>query len=728
MAWTRDTPWRQGNVISPADAVALGLAKNDDEKAIVVVISHDCDLAVEDQSEEPFVEVILGRRIPQGHGNYSFAKHPRRLHVDFTHEGASASIELTASARINVPKSALADYVPDSRFSVPVSGLRILQSWLSSRYRRQALPDELKVMPFGDQKGRTTHVRAFNSKLEKRPRGLRVGTALLVAALAVGNASARDDEDDDDGPGKVKRADVPDLVLFGGRISTVDAKSSTVEAIAIRDGKIIAAGRNGPVRALAKKGTQLVHLNGRRVLPGLIDGHLHGMRNAYHCFTQTVRLDLVTSRTAALSAYAAKAASLPAGRWIWTTSGGWNLNQLDTPVVFTFNELSAAAPSNPIWIQGSGVAGTRVNQAALTALGLGAGASGVLLDASGRPTGQITGAALTAANAAVIAQLDSLTLEDRAACLADFMREVNRRGMTAWKDAAGNRAPWGPAGGEIGDHFNVREPTMHLYRSGGFTARIAYHDFSNGGGPAQVLIDTRTRVGFLGDDMFRYLGPGEDTMATDAGYRDYTEYAARKRFSVETHVGDLNLILDGFEAGNAVHPIADLTWMIAHPGNGEPTDSQLARAAALKIGFSLTFSGVRNGQTGPRYRSTMQSGARMCLASDAMNVAPYAPFQNLWYVTTGKTLLPGVPGVPEGERLTREQALRHASVECAWFLGQEGRLGSLEVGRHADLIVLSDDYFSVRDDAIKDLRSVLTVVGGRVVHAEAEFARLNPPR
>lgn len=584
-------------------------------------------------------------------------------------------------------------------------------------------------MPFGDQEGRITHVKAFTSKLEMRPRALRFGAALLVAALAAGNAGARDDDDDDrDGQGKGKRTDAPDLVLFGGRISTVDAKNSTVEAIAIRDGKIIAAGRNGPIRALAKKGTQLVHLNGRRVLPGLIDSHLHGMRNAYHCFTQTVRLDLVTSRAAALSAYAAKAASLPAGRWIWTTSGGWNLNQLDTPVVFTFNELSAAAPSNPIWIQGSGVTGTRVNQAALTALGLSAGSPGVVLDASGRPTGQLTGAASSASNQAVIAQLDSLTLEDRAACLADFMRDVNRRGMTAWKDAGGNQAPWGSGSAEIGDRFNVREPTMHLYAGGGFTARIAYHDMSKYLGFQQVLLDTRTRVAPLGDDMLRYLGPGEDTMATDADYSDYTRYAAFKRFSVETHVGNLDAILTGFEAANAVHPIAELTWMIAHPGNGEPTDSQLARAAALKIGYSLTFSGVRNGQAGPRFRSTMQSGVRMCLASDAMNVSPYAPFQNLWYVTTGQTLLPGVPGVPAGERLTREQALRHASVECAWFLGQEGRLGSLEVGRHADLIVLSDDYFSVRDEAIKDIRSVLTVVGGRVVHAEAEFARLNPPR
>ena len=538
-----------------------------------------------------------------------------------------------------------------------------------------------------------------------------IATAVIVAT-AVAPAAAD------------KMDDSPDLVLYDGKISTVDANNSTVEAIAIRDGTIIARGGSRQVRALATKSTRLINLNGRRVLPGLIDGHLHGMRNAYHCFTQTVRLDLVTSRTEALAAYAAKAASLSAGRWIWTTSGGWNLNQLDTPVVFTFNELSAAAPNNPVWIQGSGVTGTRVNQAALTALGLSAGSPGVLLDANGQPTGEINAPATTLANQAIIAQLDSLTLEQRAACLARFMREVNRRGMTAWKDAGGNQAPWGGGAAEIGDRFNVREPTMHLYRSGGFTVRIAYHDMSNYQGFQQVLLDTRTRVAPLGDDMFRYMGPGEDTMATDKDYSDYTRYAASKRFSVETHVGDLDAILTGFEAGNAVYPISQLIWMIAHPDNGQPNDTQLDRASALGIGYHLTFSGVRNGQTGPRFRSTMESGVRMCLASDAMNVSPYAPFQNLWYVTTGQTLLPGVPGVPVAQRLTREEALRHATVECAWFLGQEGRLGSLEVGKHADLIVLSDDYFAVADNAIKDIRSVLTVVAGRIVYADAEYTGL----
>jgi predicted amidohydrolase YtcJ len=555
-------------------------------------------------------------------------------------------------------------------------------------------------------------------------RGIAVtaGTVAAIASTAV-LASAGGWGGGGTPSAEIRAANAPDIVLYNGKISTVDARNSVVGAIAIRDGEILATGRSPRIKALAKRGTQVVNLRGRRVLPGLIDGHLHGMRNAYHCFTQTVRLDLVTTRAAALDAYAAKAGELPDGSWIWTTAGGWNVNQLDDPRVFTFEELTAAAPSNPVWVSGSGFTGPRVNQAALDALGLAAGSPGVEVGPNGTPTGQLTAPATTLANTAIYAQLNTLGIEGEAKCLEDFIRAANGRGLTAWKDAGGNTAPWGTTGG-INQGLHVEEPTMDLYRSRGLNARIAYHAMSNYEGFQQVLSDTQNAVGFLGDDMLRYLGPGEDTMATDADYDDYTRYAAGKRLSVETHVGDLNATLDGFEAGNEVYPISKLKWRIAHPENGEPTDDQLARAANLGIGYALTFASVRNGATGPRFRSTMESGARMCLSSDAMNVAPWAPFQNLWYVTTGDTLLPGVPGVPEDQQLTREEALRHATVECAWFLDQDGRLGSLEAGKHADLIVLSEDYFTVSDDAIKDIRPRLTIVDGRIVFADGEYSHL----
>ena len=164
-------------------------------------------------------------------------------------------------------------------------------------------------------------------------------TALAVAAGAYSGFGGG-------GQGANSRG-APDLILYNGKISTVDSHNSTVGAVAIRDGKIVATGRSRRIRALAKGRTEVVDLRGHRVLPGLIDGHLHGLRNGYHCFTQAVRLDNVTSRARALAAYAAKADRLADGRWIFTTTG-WTVRQLDEPGMLTLAELDAASPNNPV--------------------------------------------------------------------------------------------------------------------------------------------------------------------------------------------------------------------------------------------------------------------------------------------------------------------------------------------------------------------------------------------
>jgi len=545
-----------------------------------------------------------------------------------------------------------------------------------------------------------------------------LGLIAVLAAAAIGTATTQSVNQ------QVAAANEPDLILYNGKISTLDDKNTVVKAIAIRDGKVIATDdQSGRIKALAGPGTEVVNLNGRRVLPGLIDAHLHGMREGYHCWTQVVRLDLVTSRAEALAMYAAKATELPDGRWIWTTAGGWNVNQLDTPTIFTFAELNAAAPANPLWITGSGFSGPRVNQAALDVLGLAPGSPGVVLDGMGVPTGQLTSPATTAANQAILAQLNALGIDGEARCLSDFIREANSRGLTAWKDAGGNDAPWG-TGGAINDGLHVEEGANQLHRDGALNVRIAFNAMS-GYDIMRVAPETANAQGFLGDDMFKYLGPGEDVMEEDPLYHDFTRYAASRRLSVETHVGNVSMILDGFEAGNAVYPIGKLKWRIAHPGNGQPTDEELDRAKALGIGFALTFSAVRNGATGPRYRTVMEESPHMCLATDAMNVAPWAPFQSLWYVTTGQTMLPGVSGVPADQRLTRMEALRHATVECAWFIDQDGKLGTLENGMLADMIVLDQDYFTVPDNAIKDIKSLLTVVDGRIVYGAGPYAGLD---
>ena len=467
-----------------------------------------------------------------------------------------------------------------------------------------------------------------------------------------------------------------------------------------------------------------MNLRGRRVIPGLIEGHIHALRTGYHCWTQTVRLDQTTSRSRALASYATKAAELPDGAWMWTTTGSWNINQLDDPAPLTLAELTAAAPSNPVWVVGSGITGARVNQAALDVLGLVAGDSGVEVDASGAPTGGISGEANTAAGQAILAQLDQLGVQGEADCLADFLDDAAQAGLTSIKDAGGNNNPWKTTGA-ITDGLHGEEPAALLYRTEGFPVRIAFHQMSGYLGPAVAMENLRNAVPNLGDDWFRYLGPGEDTMATSPGFSDFATLAASKGTSVETHVGDIDAILTGFEAANAVQPIADLDWRIPHPEDGEPSDEQIARAKALDAGWILTFSTVRNGGTGPRYKSILDSGSRFCLASDAMNVAPWKPFQNLWYVTTGDTLIPGEDGVPEDQQLTRMEALRHQTVDCAWTTGQEGNIGSLEVGNFADLVVLNKDYFKVPDSEILKIKPVLTIAGGNVTYAGGGYNALN---
>lgn len=140
--WTRDTPWRQGNILTGEAAQALGLAHPETpDSTCVVVISHDCDLASDALQIEPDVEVIVGRHLQKGDGNYFWAKAPRTLHVDAMKNDAAAVVELVATAKRLIPKQALAAFAPDAAYSVPGKSLSALRSWLGVRYNRAAFPD-----------------------------------------------------------------------------------------------------------------------------------------------------------------------------------------------------------------------------------------------------------------------------------------------------------------------------------------------------------------------------------------------------------------------------------------------------------------------------------------------------------------------------------------------------------------------------------------------------------
>jgi predicted amidohydrolase YtcJ len=493
------------------------------------------------------------------------------------------------------------------------------------------------------------------------------GIAALAAALASGADPAP--------PATANRADAPDIVLVDGKISTLDASSSTVEALAIRGGEIIATGRSGPIQALARQGTLMIDLNGRRVLPGLLDGHLHGLRNGYHCFTQTVRLDNVFSRAQALQLYAAKGAELADDRWVWTTVG-WTVRQLDQPGMFTLAELDAALPANPAYVLGSRFSGVQVNTRALQLLGLTAGSPGVEVDASGRPTGRLTGSAQTAAGAAIMSQIDAHSIDEQATCLADFIRTANSLGLTGWNDPEGNQQPFNTAGScsEFAVGLHDHQPVIQLWRDGRLNARVTYHLMNNFSGLSQVLQDHRHPVPFMGDDMLRYLGVGEEVLC---------------------------------------------------PGNQPPPNpaeyQAIANFLAADRSDARACESTRR-RDDPEHERCAWRRPHAALQEHVRQRHPPVPLHGR---DERRALSAVRRPLVRDQRLTREQALRAKTVGCAWNLTQDGRLGTLEVGKHADLIVLSDDYFSVPVDDIRTLRSVLTVVGGRIVFADAEFKRLD---
>src|ERR671925_1380855 len=355
------------------------------------------------------------------------------------------------------------------------------------------------------------------------------------------------------------------------------------------------------------------------------DGGRHGLRNGYHCFSQAVRLDNTTSRNEALAAYAAKADELADGRWILTTAG-WTVRQLDQPGMLTLAELDAAAPENPVWVQAFGFTGVQVNSRALEAAGLEAGDPGVVLE-GGQPTGQLTGPALAQAGASVLEQLDALSIDEQARCLADFVHTANGLGLTGWKDPEGNQQPFNPQGScsEFGIGQHGHQPVLELWRRDPLDARNAFHLMNDFKGLAGVLADTRNPIGFIGDDRLRYLGVGEEVLCPGnqppppAEYLEISRHLARNRLSFENHASASATqvaILDAWEQANEVYPIADLHWTIAHPGedNVGPTAETLARAARLGIGMTPSDGGALGRGWNPACRRTSGSRApRRCV-------------------------------------------------------------------------------------------------------------------
>ena len=507
------------------------------------------------------------------------------------------------------------------------------------------------------------------------------------------------------------------LVLVNGRIHTMDARNAVVNTVSIANGRFSRVGGAAPRPGA---GLRVIDLHGRTVVPGIIDNHNHivlmGNRPGHH-----TPLEHAASIADVQETISARAKGLGPGAWI-TTIGGFHRNQLvppgEMPRLPTRAELDAAAPANPVYLSESFFGPSATNSA---------GAAIFQRQSPPVPVGEdgsiAAGAAATGRATLLLRQM-LLTPEDRRRGAAEAMRYGLSLGVTTHQDQGAFQATNTPSDGAAHeDNYTMYQPFLALHAEGQLPARLRINFLHQDTTPDLPTLTERLRnsMPFFGDDMVRTGGIGE-FLAGGAGPNSPLVEAARRvaraRWRAETHslsATDFQQEIQAYEAANAESPITDLRWVVAHvPFITEPWVNRLK---AVGGGLSLTgwryLAGTPE-QNGPPFRMILDNGIHVGMSSDGMQIAPMNPWVHMYYAATGLNARQVL--VNGGQQITREEVLRLYTGSNGWFIREEDRLGTIAPGKLADLVVLNQDYFSVRDADLKKTRAVLTIVGGRIVH------------
>jgi predicted amidohydrolase YtcJ len=513
------------------------------------------------------------------------------------------------------------------------------------------------------------------------------------------------------------------LLLTNGRIHTMDAKRTVVSKVRIANGRFVEVGD----AANASGGcTDTVDLRGRTVIPGMIDNHFHvqlvGSRPGY----ETRAIETAFSIAEAQEVIRARAAGVPAGAFI-TAIGGLQPRQFTENRLPTLAELDVAAPRHPVYIH------TAFNGPATT-------------NSLGKKFFESKGVAV--ANDGAIAingpswdALDALrsvwTLADTKRTMRQVFGYFNSVGITTVHSVLGSQER-GPA---QYFHAESQRPMMELKRDGQLTLRLRLYlntgprvDGKPGNPPLRDVLDTH--LPDLGDELVKVGGVGEHIVdwplegavpLGDDYYQSARLIAQRAWQMMEHSFDEANHAAraDVWERVNREFPIAPLRWSIDHVNTIAP--KTIARMKALGVGVRAhgyrVLSGVP-GQAGPPYRTLLNSGIHMGTGMDGAQASPINPWMHVYYMVTGKNVRGEV--INGGEQISRQEAVWLYTGANGWFSREENSLGTIEVGRLADIAVLSGDVFdakAVPDEAIRRVRSVMTVLGGKVVHGDAASLR-----
>jgi predicted amidohydrolase YtcJ len=541
----------------------------------------------------------------------------------------------------------------------------------------------------------------------------------------------------------------PDTILISGKIAT-NAVPSFVDSVALKDGKITAIGSNDEILRRRGEATRVIDCGGRTVIPGLNDSHMHPIRGGLN-YNLELRWDGVPSLADALRMLKEQAARTPAPQWVRVV-GGWSEFQFAERRMPTLDEINAAAPDTPVFVLHL-YDRALLNRAALRALGFTKDtppplAGEIELDRYGNPTGLLIAKPNAMILYATLARGPKLARDDQLNSTRLFMRELNRFGITSVVDA----------GGGFQNYPDDYEVVRELHQRGELTVRLAYNLFTQK--PKEELADfsrwTQITSPGVGDDFFRMNGAGEMLVYSAADFEDFLqprpnmpevmerELKAVVRHLVEhrwpfrlhaTYDETITRALSVYEEVNHEVPFAGLHWFFDHCET--ISDRNIERIKALGGGIAIqdrmAFQGeyfvdrygAEQAKRTPPIRQMLAAGVPVGAGTDATRVSSYNPFVALHWLVTGKTV-GGTPLYLESNRLDRTEALRLYTVGSSWFSSEQEKKGAIRPGQLADLAVLSADYFSIPEEEIKGLQSVLTIVGGKIVYANGPYEKLAP--
>ena len=520
----------------------------------------------------------------------------------------------------------------------------------------------------------------------------------------------------------------PDLILTNGRIHTMDPRNTVARVVAIRNGRFTTVGDAVPARG---RDTRVIDLKGRTVVPGIIEGHVHivslANRPGYHTILENTR-----SIREIQQALAARRRDVPAGAWI-TSMGGWHTNQWAEHRLPTRKELDDAVPDRPVllYTRFTGPCATNsLGKAFFDAADAAPPVHPAIKKVNVADNGLIAEAGFAGGGpsaSALFYMRRMQTFEDKRRSTIDAMNYSASVGLTAHLDQVLFPTPGPLHPDQILsnlDQYRMYDSWLALHREGKTIVRLQMNFLQNQSDPELPELKERLRnqFQFFGDDMMMTGSIGEWAAPLASGeawrraQRLVAEAGWRNENSVQNLAG-LTQVVDAYDAVNKEFNITNLRWVVHHV----PVVSTdlLNRLRALGCGVQMAaFRWVTSDDpkvvAGAPFRTILDHGIQAGIHGDGVHIAPLNPWLQMYFATTGLNSFG--QRVNGDQQITREEALRLFTRANSWFLRMENKIGSIEPGKLADLAVLNKDYFTVTDEEIKQIRSVLTMVDGKIVH------------